>query len=81
MNDAHGIPPDAMRFVSIPAGVYRDFRNIGKTLGGLFVTIQTRRGDTTDTVVHPAAAGDEIARRFGQHTRDAMAAIGIRFEG
>ncbi len=35
--------------------------------------------DTKDTVVHPAAAGDEVARRFGQHTRDAMAAIGVRF--
>lgn len=75
----HRIELNPLDFVSIPAGVYRDFRNIGNTLGRLFVTIQTRPGDTKDTVVHSAAVGDEISRRFGQQTRDAMATIGVRF--
>ena len=75
----HKIELSPLDFVSIPAGVYRDFRNVGDKLGRLFVTIQTRSGDTQDTVVHPAATGDEVTRRFGQHTRDAMAAIGVRF--
>ena len=75
----HRIVLDALDFISIPAGVYRDFRNIGATLGRLLVTIQTPPGDTQDTVVHSAAVGDEVVRRFGQKTRDAMAAIGVRF--
>jgi quercetin dioxygenase-like cupin family protein len=75
----HRLVLNPLDFISIPAGVYRDFRNIGDTLGRLFVTIQTRPGDTKDTVVHPGATGEEVARRFGQHTRDAMAEIGVRF--
>ena len=75
----HRIELNALDFVSVPAGAYRDFRNIGATLGRLFVAIQTRPEETKDTVVHPAATGEEITRRFGQHTRDAMAAIGVRF--
>lgn len=75
----HRIELKPLDFVSIPAGVYRDFRNIGTTLGRLFVTIQTPPGDTKDTVVHSAAVGEELTRRFGQQTRDAMAAIGVRF--
>jgi len=30
-------------------------------------------------VIHAAAAGDEIERRWGKDTREAMAGIGIRF--
>jgi hypothetical protein len=30
-------------------------------------------------VVHSAAAGEEVERRFGRETRDAMADIGINF--
>lgn len=66
-------------FVSIPAGVYRDFRNIGDTLGRMFVAIQTPPGDTQDTVIHAREVGDEVDRRFGPQTRAAMAAIGVRF--
>jgi quercetin dioxygenase-like cupin family protein len=75
----HRVELDALDFVSVPAGVYRDFRNIGTTIGRLLVAIQSPPGDSTDTVVHSAALGEEVTRRFGQHTRDAMAAIGVRF--
>ena len=75
----HRVVLDALDFISIPAGVYRDFRNIGTALGRLLVTIQTPPGDTQDTVVHAAAVGEEVVRRYGQQTRDAMAAIGVRF--
>jgi quercetin dioxygenase-like cupin family protein len=75
----HRIELNPLDFVSVPAGVYRDFRYVGDTLGRLLVTIHARPGDTKDTVIHPAAVGDEVARRFGQHTRDAMAALGVRF--
>ncbi len=66
-------------FVSIPAGVYREFRNNGTEMGRLFVAIQTPPGEKKDTVIHAAAAGEEVERRFGRETRDAMADIGIRF--
>ena len=75
----HRIALEALDFISIPAGVYRDFRNVGATMGRLLVAIQLPPGDTLDTVVHSAAVGDEVVRRFGQKTRDAMAAIGVRF--
>jgi len=66
-------------FVSVPAGVYREFRNNGTEMGRLFVAIQTPPDETKDTVIHAAAAGEEVERRFGRETRDAMADIGIRF--
>src|SRR3546814_12431697 len=59
-------------FISVPAGVYRDFRNVGTDLGRLLVAIQTPPDDTQDTVVHAPAAGAEIVRRFGRDTLDAM---------
>lgn len=66
-------------FVSVPAGVYREFRNNGTEMGRLFVAIQTPPDEKKDTVIHAAAAGEEVERRFGRETRDAMAGIGIRF--
>jgi quercetin dioxygenase-like cupin family protein len=78
-NGEHRIELHPLDFVSIPAGVYRGFRNIGEVTGRLFVSIQTPAGDTKDTVVHAREVGDELARRFGQETRDAMDSIGVRF--
>lgn len=89
MNDAHGIPPEAMRMMS-PDNVYPIMspenwtgrRQVAPVKGepGLTVSLaECSPGDTKDAVVHPAATGDEVARRFGQHTREAMAAIGVRF--
>ena len=66
-------------FVSVPAGVYREFRNNGTEMGRLFVAIQTPPDEKKDTVIHAAAAGEEVARRFGRETCDAMADIGIKF--
>ncbi|MBT3808326.1 MAG: cupin domain-containing protein [Rhodospirillaceae bacterium] len=66
-------------FVSVPAGVYREFRNNGTEMGRLFVAIQTPPDEKKDTVIHAAAAGEEVERRFGRETRDAMADIGIKF--
>ncbi len=66
-------------FVSVPAGVYRDFKNVGNELGRLLVMIQPEPGDQQDAVYHAASCGEEIARRWGQSTVQAMAGIGIRF--
>jgi quercetin dioxygenase-like cupin family protein len=75
----HAITLGPLDFISIPAGVYREFRNNGTEMGRLFVAIQTPPEEKKDTVVHSAAAGEEVERRFGRETRDAMADIGINF--
>lgn len=75
----HRVELGPLDFISVPAGVYRDFRNIGDTLGRLFVTIQTPPGDTKDTVIHAPEVGEALERRFGREAREAMAGIGIRF--
>lgn len=75
----HSIRLEPMDFISVPAGVYREFRNVGDDLGRLFVAIQSPEGETKDKVIHAAAAGEEIERRWGKDTRDAMAGIGIQF--
>ena len=75
----HSIELGPLDFISVPAGVYREFRNNGDTMGRLLVAIQSPPGETKDTVIHAAAAGEEVERRFGRETREAMAGIGIQF--
>lgn len=75
----HRVELGPLDFISIPKGVYRDFRNIGDVMGRLLVAIQTAPGDSKDTVVHAPEVGAEIARRFGRQTLEAMAGIGVRF--
>jgi quercetin dioxygenase-like cupin family protein len=75
----HRVELGPLDFISIPKGVYRDFRNVGDTMGRLLVAIQTPPGDTKDTVVHSPEVGKDVMRRFGQQTLDAMAGIGVRF--
>jgi quercetin dioxygenase-like cupin family protein len=75
----HRIELGPLDFVSIPKNVYRDFRNVGDVMGRLLVAIQTPLGDTQDTVVHAREVGQEITRRYGAETLQAMAAIGVRF--
>ena len=75
----HSIRLEPMDFISVPAGVYREFKNVGDDLGRLFVAIQSPEGENKDKVIHAAAAGEEIEQRWGKDTRDAMAGIGIQF--
>lgn len=66
-------------FVSVPAGVYRDFKNVGAELGRLLVMIQPMPGDTQDAVYHAESTGREIVQRWGEETLQAMSRIGVRF--
>ena len=75
----HSINLNPLDFISIPAGVYREFRNTGDTLGRLLVAIQSPPGEKRDTVIHAAATGDVIEQRWGSATREAMAGIGVKF--
>lgn len=70
---------DPFDFVSVPAGVYRDFKNVGDGLGRLLVMIQPVEGDSQDAVYHAESTGQEVERRWGRATRDAMSRIGVRF--
>jgi len=75
----HSIELGPLDFVSVPAGVYREFRNVGDTMGRLFVAIQSPPGEEHDTVIHAAESGDIIEEKWGKETREAMAGIGVRF--
>lgn len=66
-------------FISMPPGIYRDFRNISDETGRLLVMIQPASSDLTDEVIHSPARRPEIIARFGEETLEKMAAIGIRF--
>lgn len=70
---------EPLDFVSVPAGVYRDFKNVGNELGRLLVMIQPEPGDRQDAVYHAASVGEQVAKRWGPATVRAMSAIGIRF--
>ena len=78
-NADNSITLNPLDFISIPAGVYREFRNVSEVLGRLFVAIQSPPGEKRDTVIHAAAAGDVIEERWGPTTREAMARIGVKF--
>lgn len=78
-NGEHRIVIEPYDFISVPPGIYRDFRNISGELGRLLVMIQPAEGDLADEVIHSPARRPEIVARFGQETLDKMAAIGIRF--
>lgn len=75
----HSIILEPLDFVSVPAGVYRDFKNVGNELGRLLVMIQPEPGDQQDAVYHAASTGEKIVQRWGQDTLQAMSKIGIRF--
>ena len=75
----HSTVLDPCDFVSVPPGVYRDFKNVGTELGRLLVMIQPEPGDSQDAVYHAESVGRQIEQRWGAATREAMAQIGIRF--
>jgi uncharacterized RmlC-like cupin family protein len=70
---------DPMDFVSVPAGVYRDFHNISDETARLLVMIQNVEGDTKDEVIFHPHVGQEILEKFGEETLIAMDKVGFRF--
>lgn len=69
---------EPLDFVSVPAGVYRDFHNISDETARLLVIIQTPEGDAHDEVVYHPRVGEEIAEKFGADTLAAMDEFGFR---
>ena len=70
---------DPMDFVSVPAGVYRNFHNISDETARLLVMIQNVEGDTKDEVIFHPHVGQEILEKFGEETLVAMDKVGFRF--
>ncbi len=66
-------------FISVPAGVYRDFKNISDETARLLTIIQTPEGDVRDEVVYHPHVGREIVDRFGEKTVEALDKVGFRF--
>ena len=75
----NSIELEPLDFISIPEGVYRDFKNISEETARLLVMIQTPEGDVRDEVVFHPHVGKEIADRFGEKTLEAMDKVGFRF--
>ena len=68
-------------FISVPPGVPRKFTNVSATeTGRLFVMIQVPSDLQGDRIAYPPALRDEIARKHGARTVDALDRIGIRFD-
>jgi len=79
-NAQHSIVLDPMDFVSVPAGVNRNFRNITDDIGYLLVMIQTPEGDAHDKVAFSPSLGEEIAGKFGAAAVARMNEIGFKFD-
>lgn len=69
---------DKFDFVSVPAGVYRNFECISEETGYLLAIIQTPTGDARDEVVFHPHVGEEIAAKFGAEVLETMDGIGFR---
>lgn len=78
-NAEHSVELGPLDFISVPAGVYRDFNNISDDTARLLTIIQTPEGDNTDEVVFHPHVGAEIAEKFGEETLDALDKVGFRF--
>ena len=78
-NGENSIELEPLDFISVPAGVYRDFNNISDETARLLVIIQTPEGDLQDEVVFHPHVGKDIADKFGEKTVDALDKVGFRF--
>ncbi len=78
-NAENSVELEPMDFVSVPAGVYRDFHNISDETARLLVMIQNVKGDTKDEVVFHPEVGQEIIDKFGEDVLNKMDKVGFRF--
>ena len=76
----HSTILEPLDFVSVPAGVCRNFTNISDELGYLYVVIQAPEGDAFDRVAFAPSLGEEIAEEFGVDTVARMNDIGFQFD-
>jgi uncharacterized RmlC-like cupin family protein len=70
---------EPLDFISVPAGVYRDFENISDETARSLVTIQIPERDPRDEVIFHPQVGDAIADKFDEDTVKKMGSGGFRF--
>ncbi len=72
---------EPLDFISVPPGVPRRFTNVHKTdTGRLFVIIQVQTREQSDCIAFQPELREEIERKHGMKTVDALDRIGIRFD-
>jgi len=79
--EEHSVVLEPLDFISVPPGVPRKFTNISKTeTGRLFVIIQVPSHEQGDRIAYQPSLRDDIERRHGATTVQALDRIGIRFD-
>jgi len=72
---------EPLDFISVPPGVPRKFTNIHPTeTGRLFVIIHVQTAEQGDRIGYQPELRDEIERKHGRKTVEALDRIGIRFD-
>jgi quercetin dioxygenase-like cupin family protein len=71
---------EPLDFVSIPAGIYRSFRNVSGETARLFALIQPiKDGEQEDRVMFAPQIADDIKTEFGEEVLEAFRRIGMTF--
>jgi uncharacterized RmlC-like cupin family protein len=72
---------EPLDFISVPPGVPRRFTNVhASETGRLFVIIQVETREQSDRISYQPELREEIERKHGKTTVDALDRIGIRFD-
>ena len=72
---------EPLDFISVPPGVPRRFTNVHETdTGRLFVLIHVQTREQSDRIAYQPELREEIERKHGRKTVDALDGIGIRFD-
>ena len=79
--EEHKVVLDPLDFISVPPGVPRKFTNVHETeVGRLFVLIQVPTREQSDRVAFQPDLREEIERKHGKRTVEALDRIGVRFD-
>jgi hypothetical protein len=72
---------EPLDFVSVPPGVPRRFTNVHESEAGrLFVIIQVQTVEQSDSIAYQPELRNEIERKHGAKTVEALDRIGVRFD-
>jgi uncharacterized RmlC-like cupin family protein len=79
--EEHHVVLEPLDFISVPPGVPRKFTNVAATeTGRLLVIIQVQTDEQGDRIAYQPVLREEIARKHGATTVEALDRIGIRFD-
>lgn len=76
----HATVLEPLDFISIPAGVCRSFKNLGRETARLLVIIQILGAEQADRVHYAPQVGDAIAKAHGAAALAALTRIGFKFD-